>query len=52
MEAQPDQCQRSSKKVEIEAHLEAPVPSNSEKVSVPKGPLRQFDWPPQEFVTE
>ncbi len=31
MEAQPDQRQSSSKKVEIEAYLEAPVPSNSKK---------------------
>ena len=30
MEAQPDQSQSSSKKVEIEAYLEAPVQSDSE----------------------
>jgi len=30
MEAQPDQRQSSSRKVDIEAYLEAPVPSNSE----------------------
>ena len=31
MEAQPDERQSSSEKVEIEAYLEAPVQSNSEE---------------------